>query len=374
MLKRIATVALLLALSLVAGAAPPEDHLAYRQRVAAADMPLACQWMASAYDIPERVPQEILIKGYDYADTLTALAFMSEGGSLNRILEVRQNHLWPQVAENLRLDPRQLPEPIYNILTFGRNFPPPPALRFLPDVRPGLAERIKLPAFSSTVPGPEMVEEFRLNGRDIENIRYVLNDPLGVPDEDLLLPAGKDLRTGDWVMAGCIQYLKPFPMQTVLETRRGVKIGWPEVALVFSLRPDVLTEGPMAAIYPIMSGTHPNGVLAGRKRQWLPQTLPLNYDLERLTVGERAALEPLMWRNYRATPGEIELLKKSNLDLTERAIALALTRQSQIDLETFLTRHAAGETWSQLITRYAIDMRGQWPLAQSIAVREPAVP
>ena len=371
MFKRIASIALLAVLTLTASAAPPEEHLAYRSRVAAADMPLACQWMAHAYDIPERVPQEILIKGYDYADTLTALAFMSEGGSLNRILDVRFNHLWPEVADNLSMDPKQLPEPIYNILTFGRNFPPPPALRFLPDVRPGLAQRMKLPAFSTTVPGPELVEEFRLNGRDVENIRHVLNDPLGVPDEDLLLPAGRDLRTGDWVMAGCIQYLKPFPMQTVLEARKGVKIGWPEVALVFSLRPDVLTEGPMAAIYPIMSGTNDNGVLAGRKRQWFPQTLPLNYDLDRLTVGERAALEPLMWRDYKATPSEIEMLKRSGLSLTESAIALALTRNSQIDLETFLTRHANGETWSQLINRYAIDMRGQWPLAQAIAIREP---
>lgn len=372
MYYRVATLVLLVALSLAAAASPPEEHLAYRSRVAAADMPLACQWMARAYGIPERVPQEILIKGYDYADTLTALAFMSEGGSLNRILELRLDHLWPEVAESLDMDPRQLPEPIYNILTFGRNFPPPPALRFLPDVRPGLADRIKLPAFSTTVPGPELVEEFKLNGQDVENIRYVLNDPLGVPDEDLLLPAGRDLRTGDWVMAGCIQYLKPFPMQTVLEARRGVKIGWPEVVLTFSLRPDVLTEGPLATIYPVLSGTHANGVLAGRKRQWFPETMPLNYDLERLTVGERAALEPLMWRAYRATPGELQLLKQSNLDLTERAIALALTRHSQIDLETFLTRHANGESWSQLITRYAIDMRGEWPLMRAIEIREPA--
>lgn len=370
MLKRCATLVLLVLVSLGARASEPEEYLIYRSQVAAADLPLACQWMAAAYDIPERVPQEILLKGYDYADTLTALAFMSEGGSLNRILEVRKDHLWPEVAEHLHMDPKQLPEPIVNILTFGRNFPPPPVLRFMPDVRPGLAEKIRLPAFSPTVPGPEMVEEFRLNGRDIENIRYVLNDPLGVPDEDLLLPAGYGLQTGDWVMAGAIQFLKPFPMQTVLETRRGVKIGWPEIALIFSLRPDVLTEGPLAAIYPVMSGTSYNGVLAGRKRAWFPDTLPLKYDLERLTVSERAALEPLMWRTYRATPGELALLKKSKLDLTESAIALALTRMSQIDLETFLTRHAQGETWTQLIRRYAIDTKGQWPLLRAIAIRE----
>ncbi len=370
MLKRFATLVLMVLVSLGARASEPEDYLIYRSQVAAADLPLACQWMAAAYDIPERVPQEILLKGYDYADALTALAFMSEGGSLNRILEVRKDHLWPEVAAHLSMDPNQLPRPIVDILTFGRNFPPPPVLKFVPDVRPGLAEKIKLPAFSTTVPGPELVDEFRLNGRDIENIRHVLNDPLGVPDEDLLLPAGWGLQTGDWVMAGAIQYLKPFPMQTVLQTRRGVKIGWSEVVLIFSLRPDVLTEGPLAAIYPVLSGMNDNGVLAGRKRSYFPDTLPLKYDLERLTVSERAALEPLMWRTYRATPSELARLKTSKLDLTERAIALALTRMSQIDLETFLTRHAQGETWTQLIRRYAIDTRGQWPLLRAIAVRE----
>ncbi|MEW6282280.1 MAG: hypothetical protein AB1758_26980 [Candidatus Eremiobacterota bacterium] len=355
----------------IAGAASPEQELAYRKRVAASDLRFASVWIAEAYDIPARVPQELLLAGYDYAEVLTALAFMSEGASLNRVLELRRHNLWPDIARALDMDPLQLPEPIVNLETFGRNpRPGPPALRFLPDVRPGLAHRMKIPAFSSTVPGPEMVEEFRLSGGDVENIRKVLNDPLGVEDEDLLLPAGRDLTAGDWVMAGVIEYLKPFPMETVLEARQGVKVGWGEVVLVFGLRPDVLTEGPLAAFYPVLSGTHPDAVLAGRKRRDFPPELPLNYDLERLTVSERHALEPLMFRTYRATRTERALLTRSGLEFTERGIALALTRMSQIDLATLLGHREKGENWSQIIRRFAIDTRGQEGLLAAIRVRE----
>lgn len=378
MLRQLA-MGLLLALLIIAPAwADPatgetSEFLAHRKRLAAADTRLAATWIAGAYEVPDRVAQELLYGGYSYAETLVAMAFMGEGLSLNEVLEQRRlrgGARWEEVAKVLGLSTDQLPAPISQLLWFGRNSQPAAVLHFLPDPHPGITRELVIPAFEPTVPDPEAQRRFRLNKKEVENIRRVLDDPLGVPEKDLQLPAGRGLETGDWVMAGTIAYFKPFPMESLLAARVGEDLPWNEVTMAFGLRPDVLTQGPLAGVYPVVTGYTPNTVLIARKREVHPTELALHYDLERLTPGEKRALEPLLFRHYRATKEEQILLGERGLDMAERGLALALARMSGLDLSIILDDLGKlGGNWQGIVTKYAIDLTGHPELRAAMVAR-----
>ncbi|HXE73822.1 MAG TPA: hypothetical protein VNO81_14260 [Candidatus Nitrosotenuis sp.] len=372
MRRLILALASLAVLAAMAAPAPADDlsSLEWRRRVAAADLRLASEWIAFAYRIPPRVPQEMLLAGHPYGDTLMALALMADGASLNRVLQLRARHRWDQVAVATEIDPLGLPQVVRGLIRFGRNDPAPPVLRFLPDVRAGLATRLKLPDFSPTLPSEAQRDRFRLNDGEVENIRKVLADPTGVPDDWLLLPAGRDLKTGDWVIAGTIAHLRPQPMDSLLEARRGQTMGWSDLVLAMAVSPDILTQGQLASIYPVLTGVPPDTILAGRRRQKFPDRVGLTWDLGRLSQVELGALRPLMSFTYGETAAEKALLEEQGFDLGEEAIALALARMAERPLATLLDDHRQGLPWSEVVRKYALDMTGQEALWASIRARE----
>lgn len=214
-----------------------------------------------------------------------------------------------------------------------------------------------------------LVSRFRLNDQEVKVIREVLEDPLGVPEKKLLEPAGRGLVTADWVLAGAVAHHKPFPMESMLAARVGEDLAWSEIMLAFGLRPDVLTQGPLSGIYPVLTGTAPHTVLTARRRNWYPESVPLEYDLERLTPSEKRALYPIMVRAFRLTTDEQRLLSDSGLEMAEQGIAAALARLSELALSIILDQHRAGDSWSDIIRRYAIDMTGQDGLLAAIEIR-----
>lgn len=348
------------------------DRLAYRKCLASADTRFAATWIAEAYQVPNRVAEELLFNGYSYAETLIAMAFMGEGLSLNEVLEQRRlrgGARWQEIGKVLDLDTTGLPAPISELLWFGRNQEKPPVLHFLPDPHPGIARDLVIPAFEPTVPDQVAQRRFRLNKKEVANIRTVLDNPLGVPEADLLLPAGRGLYTADWVMAGTVAYFKPYPMETLLAARVGEEIPWSEVAMAFGLRPDVLTQGPLSGIYPVLAGHAPNTVLIARKREKYPETLPLEYDLERMTPGEKRALEPLMHLYYNTTQEEKLLLTDRGLEIAEQGIALSLARMSNLSLGIILVDYSELGNWNSIVTKYAIDLSGRPELEGAINIR-----
>lgn len=345
----------------------------HRKRLAAVDARFAAGWIAGSYEVPDRVVQELLYNNYSYAETLVAMAFMGEGLSLNEVLEQRRlrgGARWKEIASVLGLETDNLPKPISQMLWFGRNQGKPPVIHFLPDPRPGIIRELVVPAFEPSVPSRVVQNRFRLNKKEIRNIRHVLDNPLGVPNEDLLLPAGRGLVTADWVMAGTIAYFKPFPMESLLAARVGEDIPWSEVMLAFGMRPDVLTQGPLSGVYPVISGTAPNTVLIARRRAKHPETLPLQYDLERLTPGEKRALEPLLHHYYDTTKDEKTLLGAKNFEMAEQGLALALARMSTLDLSIILADYTRLGKWNEIVKKYAIDLTGHEELKAVMDARD----
>lgn len=344
-----------------------------QKKIAAVDARFASSWIASSYRVPDRVAQELLYNGYSYAETLIAMAYMGEGLSLNEVLEQRRlkgGARWQEIADTLKLDTGTLPKPISELLWFGRNQTTPPVIHFLPDPHPGIIEELVVPAFEPTVPSPELVERFKLNKKEIQNIRRALDDPLGLPEKDLLLPAGRGLTAADWVMAATVSYFKPFPIESLIAARVGEDIPWSEISLAFGFRPDVLTQGPLSGVYPILSGHAPHTALIARKIEQHPTSLSLHYDLTRITPGERRALEPLLHHHYRTTSEEKKMLAEKELDLAETGIALALARMSTLDLSIILNDRAALGSWNAIVKKYAVDMTGHPEIRAVMDARE----
>ena len=346
------------------------DHAKSRSAV---DARLASSWIASSYEVPDRVVQELLYGNYSYAETLIAMALMGEGASLNDVLEQRRlrgGARWREISKTLGVDAEKLPQPVREILWFGRNMTTPEVIHFLPDPYPGIKPKLVLPAFEPTVPSPVNQKRFKLSAQEIKNIRKVLDDPLGVPEKDLLLPAGRGLHTADWVLAGTISYFKPLPIESMIAARVGEDLPWSEVALAFGLKPDVLTQGPLSGIYPVLSGHSSNTVLIARKRARHPRSLPLRYELEKLTPGERKALEPLLHHHYRTTTQERIMLTDRELGLAEKSIALALARMSELDLKIILADRKSLGTWKGIVDKYRIDMTGHPEITNAMEARD----
>jgi len=327
---------------------------------AVVDMRYACEWLAYSYEVPVRVPQEILLAGYSYSDAMIALSMMHKGASLNELLELRRNMRWEQVAAQVEIDPQTLPLAVRGLLPLGVTPYQPALLHFLPDVYSGLRRDLTINAFPPTLPTPTQVERFRLNDDEVRNIRQALDDPFGVPEELLKETAGKGaLVVGDWVIAGVITHHRPLPIESVLGARGGQQLSWSEICLAYGLRPDLLTRGPLTGVYPILTGTTPGTVLCARKRLEFPSELPLRYELSRLTVDEKIALRPLMLRSFRATTSEDQLLKRSGFHICEEAIALQLSRMSQLDLQQILDYRSSGLSWAQIPSKLQLDMTGE---------------
>jgi hypothetical protein len=327
---------------------------------AAADLMLASDWLARAYEVPARVPQEMLLHGYTYADTLIALSMMHKGASLNELLELRRQMRWQEVAERVELDPNTLPAAVRSLLQLGYKPYRPQVLHFLPDPYAGISRDLTINAFPPTIPTGTQIERYRLNDEEVANIRRALDDPFGVPDELLQEYAGKGaLRVGDWVMAGVIAHHKPLSLESVLSARSGQQLSWSEIALAYGFRPDVLTRGPLAAIYPVVSGSAPGTILVARKRRDFPLQMPLRYELSRLTVDEKVALRPLMLRAYRASGSEDTALQQSGLSMTEQGIALELSRISQLDVGQILGYHRSGVSWAAIPPKLQLDLTGE---------------
>lgn len=386
--------ACLLAKTIPARADLPASEL---PAVGASDLLLASEWMATSYEITPRVPQEMLYIGHTYSDVLIALALMSKGASLNELLELRPLHRWEKIAQKVEIDPQTLAAPIRELLPLTRKpertlenhseyaanpyaeksedqeiVPSTPVLHFLPDVYVGQRRDLSLNAFTPVLPTSSQVKRFRLDDDEIRNIRTALDDPLGVPESLLLETAGRGgLKVGDWVLAGVVTHHRPLSIDNLLAARAGEQLSWSETCLAFGLRPDVLTRGPLAGIYPVMAGAAPNTVLVARRRTEFP-SVPSRYDLNRLSRLEQAALLPLMVRSYRLGPGELTSLSNSRLDLAQQGIVAGLSRLAKVDVNTILDLKRGGRTFQQVVSHLSLDMTGELALGHSILARETA--
>lgn len=332
------------------------------------DLRMACEWMARAYEIPARVPQEMLLHGYTYADALVALSLMHKGASFNELLELRRQMRWLEVAKQVEIDPNTLPLAVRGLLQLGYKPYHPKLLHFLPDVYAGLSRDLTINAFPPTIPTETQVERYHLNDDEVRNIRRALDNPFGVPEELLKETGGKGgLLVGDWVMAGVMAHHKPLSMEAILSARAGQQLSWSEICLAFGFRPDVLTRGPLTGIYPVINGSAPGTVLTARERHHFPETLPLRYELSRLTVDEKIAMRPLMLRAYQASPTEDQILQQSGLTFTEQGIALELSRISQLDLGQILEYHRSGLSWAQIPPKLQLDLTGEDALRAALA-------
>ena len=359
----------LLCLAPVAGAQTPTEETALETLAplpgvpshrAAVEMRFACEWLAESYEVPARVPQEILLAGYSYSDAIIALALMHKGASLNELLELRRQMRWEEVARRVEVDANTLPAVVRGLLPLGVTPYSPKLLHFLPDVYSGISRDLTINAFPPTVPTQTMIERFRLDDDEVKNIRKALDDPFGVPESLLLETGGKGaLLVGDWVVAGVLAHHKPISMEHVLSARGGQQLSWSEICMAFGFRPDVLTRGPLTGVYPVINGARKGTILCARKRKKFPEEMALRYELERLTVDEKMALRPLMLRAYRATASEDQQLKQTSFTTAEHAIALQLSRMSQLDLGQILQYKGSGLSWKQIPAKLQLDLTGE---------------
>ena len=323
------------------------------------EMRLVSRWFASAYDIPARVPEEMFLAGYTYSDAVVALSLMDAGASLNEVLEKRRNHRWDEVASLVGIEPSSLPKPVIKVMNTQNGNRPLEYVHFTPDVRSGLASRLRLPSFAPTVPDPVAVERFRLSKNDIANIRKALENVNDLDEATLRLPAGRSLKVGDWVIAGVLSKYKPFPIDTILSVRTGEVVEWGDVAAMFSVDPSIFTEGPLAPIYGALVEGENYATLSSLRRSSYPDTLNNIYALNNVDGAELQALGWLMSLYYKETDEERALLNSYGLSFADQALSLAVARMAFADVSEIANRIRHGANWQYLIDYYKLDMTGQ---------------
>ena len=324
-----------------------------------ADLRLASKWIADAYQIPARVPEEMLLAGHSYADVLVALALMDYGASLNEVLEQRLTQRWPAVATSVGIGPSELPRVIQNVMVHKYTNATPKLLRFYPDVRSGLSKRLCLPSCSPSIPDQVAVDQFHLSEDDIAHIRAVLAHPNDTTAEALRQDAGKSLKAADWLIAATLAKYNPNPLENFLMVRTGEVVEWGDVASTFSIDPRIFVSGPLAPIYAVLTHADSNVIVPSLARAEYPKQISDIYSLDNLEDEQRLALRWLMSLYYKENTAERDLLQSAGYNLRDEAMCLAIARLARIDVEAVIKAHVDGSSWKSLIESYNLDMTGQ---------------
>ncbi len=324
-----------------------------------AEMRLASEWIGKAYQIPARVPEELMLAGHSYADILVALALMDYGASLNRVLELRQHKRWADVANEVGIGEKELPAVIQAIMAKKYGTRQPQLVRFFPDVRSGMSERMHLPSFSPTIPDAVAVDQFRLNRKEVEQVRQVMSNPEAATPEMLLKSAGRSLVVADWVIAATLAKYNPNPLEIMLMVRTGEVVEWGDIATMFNIDPRIFTSGPLAPVYAVLSGTYKTACVPSLARPTYPKDGCEDMSLVALKDEQREALRWLMSLYYKENTAENELLRQQGMNLRDEAMCLAISRLANLDLQTVLDDRNSCSSWSSLCKRYQIDMTGE---------------
>ena len=324
-----------------------------------ADIRLASQWMAAAYQIPARVPEEMLLAGHSYGDVLVALNLMDYGASLNQVLEARRSKRWPAVADEVGIGVGELPDVIQAVMVKRYSEAQPQPLRFYPDVRSGLSERLRLPHGAPTIPDYVAVVQFRLSPEEVQNVRQVLAHPNEATPEMLLKPAGRSLVVADWLIAATLAKYNPNPLETMLMMRTGEVVEWGDIASTFSIDPRIFVSGPLAPIYAVLTRTYDNVVVPTLQRPYYPESADDIYNLSKIDGEQREALRWLMSLYYKENTAERDLLASQGYSLRDEALCLAISRLAALDVETVVKHHNEGRSWAQLVSEYQLDLTGE---------------
>lgn len=337
---------------------------------AMADARLASLWFAEAYDIPARVTEEMFMAGYTYADTVAALSLMNQGASLNETLELRRTHRWDEVGRALGIEAETLPKPVRDLLNVQRVNRNGEYVHFLPDVRPGLRSRTKMPSFSPVIPDPVCIGRFRMSADDVRNVRQAMENTDNLTVEMLNKPAGLSLKVADWIIAGTLAKYKPFSVMTFLEVRVGEVVEWSDVAAMFSVDPQVFIDGPLAPIYACLIKGDNYATISTLRRESYPNVLPERWEFDRLDGAELQALGWLMSLYYKETDNEREFLNETGLSFIDQVLTLALARMADTDVEEVSKMAKRNLEWSKIFAGYSVDLTGQDVLWQEILCRD----
>ncbi|MDO5297019.1 MAG: hypothetical protein Q4F00_10415 [bacterium] len=324
-----------------------------------ADIRMASQWMAAAYQIPARVPEEMLLAGHSYGDVLVALNLMDYGASLNQVLEKRRYKRWPDVAESVGIGVSELPGVIQAVMVKKYSDEQPQPLRFYPDVRSGLSERLRLPFAAPTIPDSVAVVQFRLSPEEVQDVRQVLAHPNEATPEMLLKSAGRSLVVADWLIAATLAKYNPNPLETMLMMRTGEVVEWGDIASTFSIDPRIFVTGSLAPAYAVLTGTYQNAVVPSLKRPYYPENASDIYDLSKIEGEQREALRWLMSLYYKENTAERDLLSAQGYNLRDEALCLAISRLAQLDVQEVIRRHSEGRSWAQMVSDYSLDLTGE---------------
>ena len=324
-----------------------------------ADIRLAAQWMAAAYQIPARVPEEMLLAGHSYGDVLIALSLMDYGASLNNVLEQRSSKRWPAVAEAVGVGFSELPRVIQVAMVKKYGEEQPPLLRFYPDVRSGLSERLKLPYAAPTIPDSVAVVQFRLSDDEVQDVRRVLAHPNEATPDMLLKPAGRSLVVADWLIAATLAKYNPNPLETMLMMRTGEVVEWGDIASTFSVDPRIFVTGSLAPVYAVLTGTYRDAVVPSLQRPYYPEQASDIYSLSKISGEQREALRWLMSLYYKENTAERDLLTAQGYTLRDEALCLAISRLALLDIQEVIQRHNEGRSWAQLVKDYNLDLTGE---------------
>lgn len=337
---------------------------------AMADARLASLWFAEAYDIPARVTEEMFMAGYTYADTVAALSLMNLGASLNETLELRRTRRWDDVGKVLGIEPEALPKPVRDLLNVQRVNRCGEYVHFLPDVRPGLRSRTKMPSFSPAIPDPVCIGRFRMSEEEVRNVRQAMENSENLTVEMLNKPAGRSLKVADWIIAGTLAKYKPFTVMTFLEVRVGEVVEWSDVAAMFSVDPQIFIDGPLAPIYATMIKGENYATISTLRRESYPEVLPERWEFDRLDGAELQALGWLMSLYYNETDSEREFLNETGMNFIDQVLTLALARMANVDVEEVSKTAKRNLDWSDIYARYCVDLTGQDVLWQEILCRD----